>query len=217
MALSSERDTLANQLPQRRRIGKVVKSNSHCDYVVQVDDDHDVAAPPRPEEYGFGQFVYFENTSVQWTVGLVYNSQLLNPMFLSSGPRLSSEPDPMFTPDLIQETRTLLGVILIGTLEISDQGKYGVHGIPPMVVPVNKAVFQMQSADICAFHRRFTGQSQFSYFGHLMRSGGSFASQLAQQALSELISGGHFEGADQRALEVLCKEVAWKNTLGIMR
>lgn len=32
--------------PSRCRIGKVVKSNSHCDYVVQVDDAQDVMAPP---------------------------------------------------------------------------------------------------------------------------------------------------------------------------
>ncbi|PSN19610.1 hypothetical protein C7271_06410 [filamentous cyanobacterium CCP5] len=216
MAPASKRDTRPQQRCDRCRIGKVVKSNSHCDYVVQVDDDHDVSTPPRAEDYGFGQFVYFENDPQQWTIGLVYNSQLLNPMFLSSGPRLSSEPDPMFTPDLIQETRTLLGVILIGTLEKANPHNYGVHGIPPMVVPVNKPVFLMQREDICYFHRRPTGQSQFSYFGHLMRSGGSFAPQLAQQVLSELISGQHFDGADQRALEVLCKEVAWKNTMGTM-
>ncbi|XGB41006.1 MAG: hypothetical protein LVS60_11505 [Nodosilinea sp. LVE1205-7] len=30
----------------RCRIGKVVKSTSHCDYVVQVDDQQDVPTPP---------------------------------------------------------------------------------------------------------------------------------------------------------------------------
>ena len=34
-------------------------------------------------------------------------------------PGLSSEPDPMFTPDLVQETRTLLGIVLVGTFEKS--------------------------------------------------------------------------------------------------
>lgn len=200
----------------RRRIGKVVKSNSHCDYVIQVDDDHDVAAPPQPDEYGFGQFVRLENDQRHWAVGLVYNSQLLNPMFLSSGPRLSSEPDPMFTPDLIQETRTLLGVVLVGTLEPQADSYYGLHGIPQVVVPVNTPVYRMQETDICAFHHNASGQSQFSYYGHLMRSGGNFAPQLAHQVLSALMDSHLFEGANQRALAVLCKEVAWKNTMGAM-
>jgi ribosomal protein L39E len=36
-------DFLARSLPARR-LGKVVKSNAHCDYVVQVDDSHDVTS-----------------------------------------------------------------------------------------------------------------------------------------------------------------------------
>lgn len=217
MAPASTGNARSNQLSQRRRIGKVVKSNSHCDYVVQVDDDHDVSAPPRPNEYGFGQFVRLENDQRHWAVGLVYNSQLLNPMFLSSGPRLSSEPDPMFTPDLIQETRTMLGVVLVGTLARDGEIDYGVHGIPPVVVPVNTPVYQMQETEVCAFHRRSTGQSQFSYYGHLMRSGGSFAPQLVQQVLSTLMVSELMDDVNRRALAVLCKEVAWKNTLGAMR
>ena len=44
-----------------QRIGKVVKSNSHCDYVIQVDDSHDVVTPPQPGDYGFGRFVALED------------------------------------------------------------------------------------------------------------------------------------------------------------
>ena len=39
------------------RVGKVVKSNSHCDYLVQVDELTDYMDAPRSEDYGFGTFV----------------------------------------------------------------------------------------------------------------------------------------------------------------
>lgn len=201
----------------RCRIGKVVKSNSHCDYVVQVDDAQDVSSPPSPEDCGFGQFVSFDNLDRHWAVGLVYNSQLFNPLFLNNGPRLSSEPDPLFTPDLIQETRTLLGIVLVGTFERNQGQGYGVHGIPKVVVPANTPVYQLSPQDVFEFHHTDTGRPQFSYYSHLLRSGGLFAAQLAQQVLTQLIEGGRFDEADQRALQVLCKELSWKNTMGVMR
>ncbi|MEO0534814.1 MAG: hypothetical protein AAF215_13230 [Cyanobacteria bacterium P01_A01_bin.123] len=213
-----------------RQIGKVVKSNSHCDYVVQLDDEFDVAQPPTPEDYGFGQFVKFADRDRHWAVGIVYNSLLLNPQFLNNGPRLSSEPDPMFTPDLINETRTLLGVALVGSLvqsatadpataETGDQPglTYGRHGIPKVVVPVNTGVYQMSQAEVYRFHLNAQGQPQFCYYSHLLRSGGMFAAQLIQQVLAELIDAQLFSGDDQRALEVLCKELSWKNTMSAIR
>ena len=207
---------LFSQSP-RCRIGKVVKSNSHCDYVVQVDDAQDVVNPPSPEDCGFGQFVSFDNDHRHWAVGLVYNSQLFNPLFLNNGPRLSSEPDPLFTPDLVQETRTLLGIVLVGYLAEGDPNRYGIHGIPRVVVPANTAVYKMTEAEIYQFHRNAEGQSQFSYYSHLLRSGGLFAAQLAQQVLADLVASQLFSDAEQKALQVLGKELSWKNTLGAIR
>lgn len=205
-----------DRINSSQRIGKVVKSNSHCDYVVQVDDHHDVAYPPQPADYGFGQFVALEDGDRHWAVGLIYNSQLINPLFLNNGPRLSSEPDPMFTPDLISETRTLLGVVLVGTLERQKQQTCGQHGIPKEVVPVNTDVYRLSADTIHSFHRDAQGSPQFRYYSHLLRSGGLFASQLTQQVLSDLIDSNLFNETDQRALAVLCKELSWKNTVGTM-
>lgn len=202
----------------QRLLGKVVKSNTHCDYVVQVCDRHELTDPPAPEDYGFGQFVKLEKDGRHWAVGIIYNSQLFNPMFLNSGPRLSSEPDPMFTPDLISEVRTLLGVVLVGSLERTDTDTvYGNHGIPRMVVPIDTPVYAMTPAEIYTFHCTASGHPQFSYYGHLLRSGGVFAAQLTQQVLAELVSSDRFSEADQRALDILCKELTWKNTMGAMR
>ncbi len=200
------------------RLGKVVKSNSHCDYIVQLDDAQEVVDPPTPDDYGFGSFVKLEEWEGRhWAIGIVYNSQLFNPLFLNTGPRLSSDPDPLFTPDLITETRTLLWVVLLGSLEHYGGQVYGVQGIPRIVVPVNTPVFTMTREEIHRFHLNRAGKPQFCYYSHLLQGGGTFAPQLTQQVLKELIDSQMFQGPDQRALQILCKEVSWKNTVAVMR
>lgn len=194
------------------RLGKVVKSDSHCDYIVQVDDAMEVVTPPPPEDYGFGRFVKLDTSERHWGVGVIYNSQLFNPMYLSTGPRLTTTPDPLFTPDLLRDTRTLLSVVLIGT---QTDPSYGWQGIPRLVVPVNTPVTTMTATEMRAFHLDQHQQPQFSYYSHLLRSGGMFASQLLEQILSEI--SPLFQGSDRRALEIILKELAWKHTLGTIR
>ncbi|MBD2102877.1 hypothetical protein [Leptolyngbya sp. FACHB-261] len=194
------------------RLGKVVKSNSHCDYVVQVDDARAVISPPQAEDYGFGSFVKIEGPDKRhWAVGVIYNSQLVNPLYNSNGPRLTSEPDPLFTPDLVNEIRTLLSVVLIGSLEETS----GVQGIPRVVVPVDMPVCTMTQSEVKRFHSGQSGKPQFCYYGHLLRSGGPFAPQLVHQILEEI--SGLFEGPEGRALEILRREMSWKITMGAMR
>ncbi|KPQ34258.1 MAG: hypothetical protein HLUCCA11_15175 [Phormidesmis priestleyi Ana] len=197
-------------------LGKVVKSNSHCDYVVQLDTHNDVDSPPEIEDYGFGQFVKFESDR-HWAVGIVYDTQLFNSSFMNSGPRLTSAPDPVFTPDLVQDTCILLNVVLVGSLQQDGSTRYGLHGIPRIVVPANTPVCTMSTQEVHCFHLSAEGRPQFTYYGHLLRSGGGFAAQLTQQVLSELIATELFSGADQRALQVLRKELSWKSTMGAMR
>jgi hypothetical protein len=195
------------------KLGKVVKSDSHCDYIVQLDDEMDVVTPPQAEDYGFGCFVKLETEDRHWAVGLIYNSQLFNPAYLNTGPRLVSQPDPLFTPDLIRETRTLLWTVLIGTL--SQDPPCGYQGIPSIVVPVNTPVSTMSTAEVHAFHRNGHQQPQFCYYSYLLRSGGAFASQLVDTVLGQV--SPLFEGSDRRALDLLRKELSWKHTLGTMR
>ncbi len=197
------------------KLGKVVKSNSHCDYIVQLDDEVDVALPPQPEDYGFGCFVKLETERRHWAVGLIYNSQLFNPAYLNTGPRLVSTPDPFFTPDLIKETRTLLWTVLIGKLETKGDQPFGHQGIPSVVVPVNTPVWTMTPAEVHAFHRDRKQQPQFTYYSHVLRSGGAFATQLMEQVLEQV--SALFDGGDRRALGILRKELSWKHTMGTMR
>lgn len=202
-------------------LGKVVKSNSHCDYVVQLHDRMSVGHPPQPDDCGFGSFVKLGNGDRPPIVGIVYNSQLLNPLFLNNGPRLSSEPDPVFSPDLINETRTLLGIALIGTLvqagPLGSEQLYGEQGIPREVVPVNTPVTCMGREEIYRFHLNGDGRPQFRYYSLLLRYGGSFATHLTEQVLQELIDLQFFAHTEQRALATICRELTWRNTMGSLR
>ena len=207
------------------KLGKVVKSNGHCDYVVQVDDRLEVADPPSGSDYGFGSFVKLV-VEDEWeptcAVGVVYNTQLFNPSFLNTGPRLSSDPSPIFAPDLQTEIRTLLNVALVGTLEIppltggNTRAKaYGIQGIPRLVVPVNTTSYAMTEDEVYRFHRDRTGELQFTYYGLLLNNGGPFAQQLICQVLDEV--SDMFYGSQKRALEILSRELSWKITMGAMR
>jgi len=73
----------------------------------------------------------------------------------------------------------------------------------------------MTESEVKAFHLDHEGHAQFSYYSHVLKSGGLFASQLMEQVLGHI--SGLFEGRDRRALEILRKELLWKDTLGMMR
>lgn len=204
------------------KLGKVVKSNSHCDYIVQVDDRLEVSEPPTADDYGFGSFVKLELDEPDGTlaaVGVVYNTQLFNPSFLNTGPRLSSDPSPIFAPDLQTEIRTLLNIALIGTMEYPAEStsgrRYGIQGIPRLVIPINTVAYRMEETEVYHFHRTLSGEPQFSYYGHLMSCGGPFASQLICQVLDSIST--MFYSSDRRALELLSKELSWKITMGAVR
>src|SRR5215211_5364234 len=97
------------------KIAKIVKSNSHVDYIGRVLDRLDSADPPAPEHYQFGQFVSIP-VDISMVVGIIYNSQLINPEYGRLGPRLSSSADmnAVFSPDLVNEQGVLIGLLLVG-------------------------------------------------------------------------------------------------------
>lgn len=196
-------------------LGRIVKSNSHCDYVAQLVDRLDVPHPPAPEDYSFGRFVKLEDEQRHWAVGVIYNSQLLNPQFHQISPRLTTSADTFLSPDLVSETRTLLWIALIGHLVAAEGQTYGQQGMPTLVVPVNTPVWQLTTTEVLAFHRNAQGQAQFRYYAHLLRSTGNYAAPLLAQILETITP--LFSGTEQRSLEIISKELAWRHTLGSLR
>lgn len=86
-------------------VGKIIKSNSHIDYICQIYGPGEVEAPPTSADHAFGTFVRIPlDGTANDLVGLIYDTQLFNPDFGSLGPCLSPTPDlAAFFPDYLAE------------------------------------------------------------------------------------------------------------------
>src|SRR6266571_3829360 len=137
-------------------IGKIVKSDSHINYVCQIYGPREVEVEPNPADYAFGRFVRIAVRSEQsddpqakldyalgisqepvtYVVGVIYDTILLNPAFGSLGPRLSNEAQvELFSPDYISEKAVLIYVMVLGMMEIQTSAEEAsilstMHGVP---------------------------------------------------------------------------------------
>jgi hypothetical protein len=204
------------------RIAKIVKSNSHLDYVARVIDELDADAPPSPDEYGFAQFVRLPVSEGEEVVGVVYDTQLANPDYGSFGPRLSSHADlKVLSPDFLHEQGVLLGVLLLGwrVRDVAENGRAGrwtsQHGVPRRVVPVGQEVFSLGAEEVFEFHRGAGGAVQLHYFSQALTHAGAFAVPLVESVIAQLEPA--CEPAERQRLCVLKKSLIWQRTLGQLR
>ena len=199
------------------RIAKIVKSNSHVDYVARVIDELDADAPPAPEEYGFAQFVRMPVSEGEEVVGVVYDTQLANPDYGSFGPRLSSHADlKVLSPDFLHEQGVLLGVLLLGwRARAGGVGWVAHHGVPRRVVPVGQEVFSLRGAEVFEFHKGAGGAVQLHYFSQALAHAGAFAVPLVEAVIEQLEPA--CEPAERQRLCVLKKSLVWQRTLGQLR
>ncbi len=199
------------------RIAKVVKSNSHVDYVARVIDELDADAPPSPDDYGFAQFVRLPVGVEEEVVGVVYNTQLANPDYGSFGPRLSPHADlKVLSPDFLHEQGVLLGILLLGWRQREGRGAWSArHGVPRRVVPVGQEVFSMADGEVFEFHRGEGGAVQLHYFSQALTHAGAFAVPLVESVIAQLEPA--CEPAERQRLCVLKKSLVWQRTLGQLR
>lgn len=199
------------------RIAKIVKSNSHVDYVARVIDELDADAPPAPEEYGFAQFVRMPVSEGEEVVGVVYDTQLANPDYGSFGPRLSSHADlKVLSPDFLHEQGVLLGVLLLGWRARGEGHRWVAHhGVPRRVVPVGQEVYSLADAEVYEFHRGAGGAVQLHYFSQALAHAGAFAVPLVEAVIEQLEPA--CEPAERQRLCVLKKSLVWQRTLGQLR
>lgn len=165
-------------------IARIVKSNSHVDYIGRVLDRLDSGTPPEPEDYSFGQFVRVPADSLAM-VGVIYNSQLINPEYGRLGPRLSSsaEMNAVFSPDLVNEQGVLIGLLLVGWF---DQSAKGHQGVPRQVIPVNSEIITMSDTETLSFHAGESGRIALRYYSQIITHARLFAPQLLLVILDQL-------------------------------
>src|SRR5216683_839012 len=160
-------------------IGKIVKSDSHINYVCQIYGPREVELEPNPADYAFGRFVRIAVRSEQtddhdaqvifalgksseprtYATGVIYDTILLNPAFGSLGPRLSNETQvELFSPDYISEKAVLIYVMVLGMLEqrALPGGQKEIlsvmHGVPLLSLELGSDVQIMSIEEVQAFH-----------------------------------------------------------------
>lgn len=193
-------------------IGKIVKSNSHVDYAGQVYNDLETEATPKPDDYMFAQFVRIPNNGLE-TVGVIYNSLLINPDFGNYGPRLStpSESNAVFSPDYINEQGILIGILLLGW---KSEGQNH-QRIPRAVLPAGSLIQKMSDDEMHAFHRDSNGQLQMHYVPHVITHAGQLARQLLLTIIEQLNTIAPKQ--DHARLRVLERTLVWQQTIDQVR
>jgi hypothetical protein len=187
------------------KIARIVKSNSHVDYIGRIIDALDSAEPPAPSDYQFAQFVSIP-TGPGAVVGIIYNSQLINPEYGRLGPRLSSsaEMNAVFSPDLVNEQGVLIGLLLVGWVE----GGVSHQGIPRTVIPVNSEVVTMSESEVRAFHTDERDRLALRYYSQVITHARQFAPQLLLAALDNLEA--IFRDSAQSEIAVLRRTLNWQ-------
>ena len=187
------------------KIGKIVKSNSHVDYVCQVNNAGEFSSCPLPQDFAFGTFVRIELTSNPgYLVGLIYSTILMNPEFGSLGPRLSPSADlEVFSPDYLREQATLVGVLAVGQVTADSS----VHqGVPLLAAGVNAAVETMSSSEVRHFHQP-AGNLTLTYLPRLLAGGDPLIPHLLLEVVRQL---SELFPVHARQLAVLRGNLAWK-------
>src|SRR5205823_947834 len=160
-------------------IGKIVKSDSHINYVCQIYGPREVELEPTPTDYAFGRFVRIAVRSEQpddydiqvmlspdksseprtYAIGVIYDTILLNPAFGSLGPRLSNETQvELFSPDYISEKAVLIYVMILGMIEQrttllgESEILSTMHGVPLLSLELGSEIEIMNDEEVRAFH-----------------------------------------------------------------
>ena len=192
------------------RIAKIVKSNSHVDYVARVIDRLDAERPPAASDYGFAQFVSAPlGGEDEEVVGVVYTTMLANPEYGSYGPRLSSHAElAVLSPDYLNEQG-----VLLGWREREAGGAWAARqGVPRRVVPVGQEVFRMPDEAFYDFHAGEGGALRLHYFSQVLAHAGPFAAPLVEAVLAQLEPA--CTPQERQRLCVLKKTLVWQRTVG---
>lgn len=196
------------------KVAKIVKSNSHVDYIGRVIDRLDAPDAPGPDDYGFAQFVSIPLDQELDVIGVVYNSLLANPEYGNYGPRLSPPSDlSILSPDYLNEQGLLIGILLLGWRDPSKQKFH--HAVPRRVIPVNQEVYSLAEEDVHGFHKDADGRIQLHYYSQVVAHAGSFSVPLIEAIIEQLEPACAPE--ERQRLCVLKQTLVWQRTVGQMR
>ncbi len=188
-------------------IGRIVKSNSHTDYVCQVFAPRETEHDPDPRDYAFGRFVKapIGPADGRTAVGIVYDTILLNPEYGSLGPRLNPPSEQaMLAPDYLMEKATAVGIIVVGL----QHGDAIEHGVIRLSLPVDAEVTSLDDAETRRFHL-VDGKLTLGYLPSLVSHSSPLVTELGLGVIRHLLTLFDDPG-DQRLLRTLASHFSWQ-------
>lgn len=195
-------------------LGKIVRSNSHTDYVCQVYGPGEVQCCPSPTDHAFGTFVRIAlpTQPASWLVGLIYDTVLLNPDFGRLGPRLSPQTElAVFSPDYLNEKAILVGITAIGTRTADGGITQGV----PAVAAITDAVVERMSDDEVRFFHNGAAALSLAYAPLLLSQGTPLAPYLLRSVLSRL-SELLTDPTQVALLALIQDDLLWQSQIGVL-
>ena len=195
-------------------IGRIVRSESHMDYIVEIHNSHDVERDPKPHEYGFGQPVFVHTTvdgSDYVVMGVIYDTQLIDPDQGRSGPRLAQDDQRQFTPGYVEEQTTFAGIALLGTAEVGPDGSISEpsHEMPPWTLAVDNTVLRCPDGVTAAFHTDESDGLRMAYWDRLLAVAGDLGTEVTLtmiRRLREIFD----DDAKRDVLAVVERNVRWQ-------
>ena len=192
------------------RIGHIVNSNSHIDYVCQLASPFEREQRPAPDAYAFGAFVAIDlpqqpAADPPCLIGVIYNTLLVNPNFTNLGPRLTSQSEQaVFSPDLIDEIAMLVGVLALGWQDAAGPQQ----GTPRLAAEVSADVRTLTDEEVRQFHRDAGGRLTLRYAATLLALNNPLVPALLLEIIDRL---GSLFPEEQAILQVMRDNVAWKS------
>jgi len=198
-------------------IGKVVKSNTHIDYICQIYNENETDLTPQSTDYTFGTFVSIEldlsiapgrqlRGEADRLIGVIYNTLLLNPDFGNLGPRLSPRQElEIFSPDYLAETATLVGILALGWRDTEQRYH---QGVPALAATVNNFVHRLDDQELYAFHCGEQQQPCLRYAPILLGLNNPLVPPLMLAMIDRL---SLLFPTSRRQLDVMRNNLAWKS------
>lgn len=207
-------DAVTPDLDSCVRIGSVVSSNSHLDYVVEVYKERDCDRPPELHEREFGQPVFIKKVvdgTERAIMGVIYDTQLVDPDQGRTGPRLAQDDQAQFTPGYIEERTTLAGVALLGAATINEAKAIEdpTHRMPRWTLEVDDTVYQCPDQVTVDFHT-VEDQIQLAYLDRLVDIAGDLGAEVVIALIDRLRGMLPEDDPNQRVLDVVEQNVQWQ-------
>jgi hypothetical protein len=195
---------------ERLEIGRVVASNDQTDYLVQIHAPGEVPEPPSPADYGFGHFVGIPIDG-DTLIGVIYTTQLVNPAYGTLGPRLSTEQElPVFSPDYLPETATVVGVALLGSRRCVGTGDSYDQATPATASAIDAPVRVLSDEEFVSFHFP-EGRLRFAYFPRLLARTFPSLPDLLCSILDRIATS---RPAESGRLDVARRNIRWHAVVG---